>query len=143
MQKTADGNPTPKTKSQWLSAEMGPVPIFLRSDTVIYEPATQRPVDELVLTSGLAYRHSSACQFPARLYLGAKTIKRNTNSTQNKSQTHRAKQYEVTSFLSTDCELSTETCSKNVYSLGPRSLEVAFGRVNTSSTCVCSRQQSS
>ena len=46
---------------------------------------------------------------------GAKTIKKNTNSTQNKSQTH-----EVTSFLSTDCELSTETCSKNVYSLGPR-----------------------
>ena len=51
---------------------------------------------------------------------GAKTIKKNTNSTQNKSQTHRGKQYEVTSFLSTDCELSTETCSKNVYSLGPR-----------------------
>ena len=25
------------------------------------------------------------------------------------------------SFLSTDCELSTETCSKNIYSLGPRS----------------------
>ena len=49
----------------------------------------------------------------------AKTIKKNTNSTQNKSQTHRAKQYEVTSFLSTVCELSTETCSKNVYSLGP------------------------
>ena len=50
---------------------------------------------------------------------GAKTIKKNTNSTQNKSETHRAKQYEVTSFLSTDCELSTETCSKNVYSVGP------------------------
>ena len=52
---------------------------------------------------------------------GGKTIKKNTNSTQNKSQTHRAKQYEVTSLLSTDCELSTETCSKNVYSLGPSS----------------------
>ena len=52
---------------------------------------------------------------------GAKTIKKNTNSTQNKSQTSHAKQYGVTSFLSTDCELSTETCSKNVYSLGPRS----------------------
>ena len=51
--------------------------------------------------------------------LGAKTIKKNTNSTQNKSETHHAKQYEVTSFLSTDCELSTEICSKNVYSLGP------------------------
>ena len=50
---------------------------------------------------------------------GAKTIKKNTNSTQNKSQTHCAKQYEVMSLLSTDCELSTETCSKNVYSLGP------------------------
>ena len=51
--------------------------------------------------------------------LGAKTIKKNTNSTRNKSETHRAKQYEVTSFLSTDCEWSTETYSKNVYSLGP------------------------
>ena len=48
---------------------------------------------------------------------GAKTIKKNTNSTQNKIQTHRAKQYDVTSFLSTDCELSTETCPKNVYTL--------------------------
>ena len=46
--------------SQWL----------LRSDTVIYEAATQRPVDELVLTFHLVYRHSSVCQFPARLYLG-------------------------------------------------------------------------
>ena len=50
---------------------------------------------------------------------GAKTIKKNTNSTHDKYQTHNAKQYEVTSFLSTDCELSTETCSKNVYRLGP------------------------
>ena len=49
----------------------------------------------------------------------AKTIKKNTNSIQNKSQTHRANQYEVTTFQSTYCELSTETCSKNVYSLGP------------------------
>ena len=56
-----------------------------------------------------------------RLHPGAKTINKNTNSTQNKSETHRAKQYEVTSFLSTDCELSTETCSKNIYSLGPKS----------------------
>ena len=55
-----------------------------------------------------------------QLRQGAKTIKKNTNSTQNKSKTHRAKQYEVTSFLNTDFELSTETCSKNVYSLGPR-----------------------
>ena len=53
---------------------------------------------------------------------GANTIKKNTDSTQNKSQTHRAKLYEVRSFLSTDCELSTMTCSKNVYSLGPRSV---------------------
>ena len=50
---------------------------------------------------------------------GAKTIKKNTNSTPNKSQTHCARAYEVTTFLSTDCELSTETCSKNIYSLGP------------------------
>ena len=63
-------------------------------------------------------RTSTCCQ--CQKQPGAKTIKKNTNSTQNKSQTHRAKQYEVTSFLSTDCELSTETCSKNVYSLGPR-----------------------
>ena len=43
---------------------------LLRSDTVIYEAATQCPVDELVLTFHLVYRHSSLCQFPARLYLG-------------------------------------------------------------------------
>ena len=71
--------------------------------------------------------------------LGAKTIKKNTNSTQNKSQTHRAKQYEVTSFLSTDCELSTETCSKNVYSLGPRSpfcrLSYGFEQLAASPKC--------
>ena len=30
----------------------------------------------------------------------------------------------VTSFLSTDCELSTNTCSKNVYNLGPSCLVV-------------------
>ena len=46
------------------------------------------------------------------------TIKK--NATQNKSKTQHARAFEVTSFLSTDCELSTETCSKNVYSLGPR-----------------------
>ena len=48
-----------------------------------------------------------------------KTIKKKKNSTQNKSETQRARAYKVTSFLSTDCELSTETCSKNVYSPGP------------------------
>ena len=50
---------------------------------------------------------------------GAKTIKKKKNSTENKSQTQRDRSYKVTSFLSTDCELSTETCSKNVYSPGP------------------------
>ena len=53
-------------------------------------------------------------------HLGAKIIKKTQNSTQNKRQTYRAKQYKVTSFLSTDCELSTNPCSKNVYNLGPR-----------------------
>ena len=64
----------------------------------------------------------------SELTVGAKTIKKNTNSTQNKSQTHRAKQYEVTSFLSTDCELSTKTCSKNVYSLGPWSTHLEHNK---------------
>ena len=74
--------------------------------------------------------HHSCC--PSNVFIsdlippGAKTIKKNTNSTQNKSQTHRAKQYEVTSFLSTDCELSTDTCSKNVYSLGTLSLRTSI-----------------
>ena len=36
-------------------------------------------------------------------------MKKKKNLTQNKSQTHCARAYEVTSFLSTDCELSTET----------------------------------
>ena len=67
--------------------------------------------------SGVTEGSSQMNAWPAaQMSPGAKTIKKNTNSTQNKSQTHRAKQYEVTSFLSTDCELSTETCSKNVYS---------------------------
>ena len=44
------------------------------------------------------------------------------NSTQNKSQTQRARAYDVTSCLSTGCELSTKPCSKNVCSLGPWSL---------------------
>ena len=52
-------------------------------------------------------------------------LKRKTqNLTQNKRQTYRAKQYKVTSFLSTDCELSINPCSKNVYNLGPRGVEV-------------------
>ena len=73
----------------------------------------------------VACNNAPKCTHPASKYFGicqhrAKTIKKNTNSTQNKSETHRAKQYEVTSFLSTDCGLSTETCSKNVYRLGPR-----------------------
>ena len=38
----------------------------------------------------------------------------------NKTQTQRARTYEVTSFLCTDFDVSTETCSKNVFSLGPR-----------------------
>ena len=69
-------------------------------------------------------QQSSETQLFSRWLLlrpGAKTIKKNTNSTPNKSQTHCARAYKVISFLSTDCELSTETCSKNVYSLGPMS----------------------
>ena len=46
---------------------------------------------------------------------GPKTTKKKKNFTQNKSQTQSARAYEVTSFLSTDYELSTDTCSKNVY----------------------------
>ena len=38
---------------------------LLRSDTVIYDAATQCPVDELVQTFHLVYRYSSVCQFPA------------------------------------------------------------------------------
>ena len=50
---------------------------------------------------------------------GPRLLRKTQNSTQNKRQTYRAKQYKVTSFLSTDCELSTNPCSKNVYNLGP------------------------
>ena len=46
------------------------------------------------------------------------TIKKNTKSTPNKSQIRRARAYAVTSFLSTDCELSTNPCSRFLYSLG-------------------------
>ena len=50
---------------------------------------------------------------------GAKTLTKKKNSTPNKYQTQRARAYEGTSFLSTDCELSTETCTKNVIVLAP------------------------
>ena len=50
---------------------------------------------------------------------GAKIIKKNTKL-DSKQTSNRAKQYKVTSFLSTDCELSTNPCSKNVYNLGPQ-----------------------
>ena len=51
----------------------------------------------------------------------AKSIKKNTNSSRNKSQTHPAEQYKVTSFLSTDCELSTNPSfhARKTFSLGP------------------------
>ena len=55
---------------------------------------------------------------------GPKTVKKKINSTQNKSQIQSAGAYEVASLLSTDCELSTDTCSKNIYSIGPRSVFV-------------------
>ena len=49
-----------------------------------------------------------------------KTIKKNTNSTPKTSQTQRAGAYKVTSFLSIDCELSTNPYSRFLnYSLGP------------------------
>ena len=41
----------------------------------------------------------------------AQDHKKKKNLTLNKCQTQRARAYEVTSFRSTDCELSTETCS--------------------------------
>ena len=86
----------------------------------VCRPYSSRALKEL---SGRLYmkgQHAQVCRpYSDGKYCNTKTIKKNTNSTQNKSQTHRAKQYEVTSFLSTDCELSTETYSKNVYSFGP------------------------
>ena len=94
-----------------------------------YEPCfIQRRIQAIGLFKVL---YTSAPDTP-----GAKTIKKNTNSTQNKSETHHAKQYEVTSFLSTNCELSTETCSKNVYSLGPCSFryQLDFSRKHSNHT---------
>ena len=108
-----------ESDSSWESESL--MEILLESDSV--------PPSNYLASAGqilnLFYWNGQLVWTPA---LGAKTIKKNTNSTQNKSQTHRAKQYEVTSFLSTDCELSTETCSKNVYSLGPRTLLILWGR---------------
>ena len=48
----------------------------------------------------------------------------------NKSQTQRARAYKVTSFLSTDCDLSTETCSKNVYSPEPWLQDIKAAKVD-------------
>ena len=65
---------------------------------------------------GLTRVHSNASS-KAR----AQDYKENTNSTPNKYQTQLARAYEVTSFLSTDCELNTNPCSRFLYSLGPLS----------------------
>ena len=61
----------------------------------------------------------------------SKTIKKNTNSTPNKSQTKRAKAYKVTSFLNTDCELSTNPCSRFLHSLGPLCFQLCQIHCNT------------
>ena len=71
--------------------------------------------DETLYTCELRWNYRSE----SLRKLWPKTIKKNTNSTPNKSQTQRARAYKVTSFLSTDCELSTNSCSKFLYSLGP------------------------
>ena len=52
---------------------------------------------------------------------------------------YRAKQYKVTSFLSTDCELSTNPCSKNFYNLGPWSGTAVFSHPGRFSAEVASR----
>ena len=59
-----DGRQQPDTSNDTAEAvaEVEPVPLVLRSDTVIYDAATQRPVDELLVTFHLAYRHISVCQ---------------------------------------------------------------------------------
>ena len=59
-----DGRQQPDTSNHTAEAvaEVEPVPLVLRSDTVIYDAATQRPVDELLVTFHLAYHHISICQ---------------------------------------------------------------------------------
>ena len=95
------------------------VDILFISETKLDSTFTQAQFDAPGYNSFRKDRNCHGGGLLAYIRSGAKTIKKNTNSTQNKSETHRVKQYEVTSFLSTDCELSTDTCSKNVYSLGP------------------------
>ena len=58
-----DGRQQPDTSNDTAEAvgSSGPVPLVL-SDTVIYDAATQRPVDELIVTFHLAYHHISVCQ---------------------------------------------------------------------------------
>ena len=87
------------------------------STQIVYVPTQMRSADWPVARSLMLLQDRSTAN--SNRDIVGQDYKKNTNSTQNKSQTHRAKQYEVTPFLSTDCELSTETCSKNVYSLGP------------------------
>ena len=53
---------------------------------------------------------------------GTKIIKKNTKLDSKQTSNVPCYQYKVTSFLSTDCELSTNPCSKNVYNLGPRTV---------------------
>ena len=63
---------------------------------------------------GVYYLASCSPKYLAVVDIWAQDYKEKKNLTQNKSQTQRARSYKVMSFLRTDCELSTETCSKKV-----------------------------
>ena len=59
-----DGRQQPDTSNDTAEAvgSSGTCSTSSKSDTVIYDAATQRPVDELLVTFHLAYRHISVCQ---------------------------------------------------------------------------------
>ena len=94
MRQEPDKKPTLLSKATGLASKLS--------------PTSQRRRDSI---------HMNTTQLKVRSW--PKTIEKKEDLTQNKSQTQRARAYKITSFLSIYCELSTETCSRDLYSPGP------------------------
>ena len=92
--------------------------------THLYSSDLKRAHQVLNASSDAVAAHSVDAQLCklATFLVPTKTIIKKQKTRVKTNLTQRARAYEVTSFLGTDCELSTETCSKNVYSPMPWSL---------------------
>ena len=74
---------------------------------------------------------AAECWTKNRKSPGPKTKEKNTNSTQNKSESQSTRAYKVTSFLSTDCELAPIHARDFIIVLGPMFESPLFYRFKT------------